>query len=242
MKSIAIIIILMLSTQTHAEAFAPPDRDQILMTLKPDHPRLMMDANTLARIKEQIARDTVAAKTYQRHRNKRQRWEFYRIRAEGHNTLVFNPENGPDQNPKAECPITTFNATPNRATAILDLTDVYADNATRAQRTFEVIDQNHVIITDDIEAKSPSELWWFMHTRASVKPDGQTARLTRRGKHLKAEILSPSNAVFTVLDATPLPTSPNPKQADNTGRRKLAIHFTDVTKLKIKVKLTPIRD
>ena len=28
----------------------------------------------------------------------------------------------------------------------MDLTDVYADNTTRAQRTFEVIDQNHVVI------------------------------------------------------------------------------------------------
>ena len=177
--------------------------------------------------------------TYQRHRNKRQRWEFYRIRAEGHNTLVFNPVNGPDQNPKAECPITTFNAAPNHATAVLDLADVYADDVTHAQRTFEIIDQNHVVITDDIEAKSPSELWWFMHTRASIKLDGQTALLTRRGKHLKAEILSPSDAIFTVLDATPLPTSPNPKQADNTGRRKLAIHFADVTTLQIKVKLMP---
>ena len=177
--------------------------------------------------------------TYQRHRNKRQRWEFYRIRAEGHNTLVFNPANGPDQNPKAECPITTFNDVPDHATAVLDLTDVYANDATHAQRTFEIIDQNHVVITDDIKAKSPSELWWFMHTRASIKLDGKTALLTRRGKHLKAEILSPSNAIFTVLDATPLPTSPNPKQADNTGRRKLAIHFTDVTNLQIKVKLTP---
>ncbi len=110
---------------------------------------------------------------------------------------------------------------------------------THAQRTFEIIDRNHVVITDDLEAKSPSELWWFMHTRASVKLSGQTALLTRRGKHLKAEILSPSDAVFTVLDATPLPTSPTPEQADNKGRRKLAIHFTDATNLKIKVKLTP---
>ncbi|MDE2954645.1 MAG: hypothetical protein OXR71_08985, partial [Gemmatimonadota bacterium] len=66
MKSIAAIIILMLSIQTHTEGFTPPDRDRILTTLKPDHPRLMIDANTIARIKEQIARDTVAAKIYRR--------------------------------------------------------------------------------------------------------------------------------------------------------------------------------
>ncbi len=180
--------------------------------------------------------------TYQRHRNKRQRWEFYRIRAEGHNTLVFNPSNAPDQNPKAECPITTFKSAPDHATTVLDLTDVYADDVTRAQRAFDVIDQNHVVITDDIAAKSPSELWWFMHTKASIKLDGQTAILTQQGEQLKAEILSPPEAAFTVLNAEPLPTSPNPKQLKNKGRRKLAIHFTDVTNLTIKVRLTPIRD
>ena len=56
----------MLSIQTPAEAFTPPDKDQILTTLKPGHPRLMMDANTIARIKKQIAQDTVAAKIYRR--------------------------------------------------------------------------------------------------------------------------------------------------------------------------------
>ncbi len=50
----------------HTEAFTPPERDRILTTLKPGHPRLMMDANTLARIKKQIAQDTVAAKIYRR--------------------------------------------------------------------------------------------------------------------------------------------------------------------------------
>ncbi|MDP6041994.1 MAG: heparinase II/III family protein, partial [Candidatus Latescibacteria bacterium] len=179
--------------------------------------------------------------TYQRHRNKRERWDFYRIRAEGHNTLVFNPAEGPDQNRKAECPITTFKSTPSRTTAVLDLTDVYIDHVTRAQRTFDMIDQNHVIITDDIDAQSPSELWWFMHTDADIQPDGQIATLTQNGKQLKAEILSPAQATFTVLDAKPLPSSPSPKQADNKNRRKLAIHLTDVTELKIKVKLTPIQ-
>ena len=30
--------------------------------------------------------------TYQRHTNKAGRWDFYRTRAEGHNTLVINPK------------------------------------------------------------------------------------------------------------------------------------------------------
>jgi hypothetical protein len=177
--------------------------------------------------------------TYQRHRNKRKRWEFYRIRAEGHNTLVFNPENGPDQNPKAKCPVTTFETTPNRGLAELDLTDVYADHVRHAKRTFEMVDRQHVLITDKIQTKSPSELYWFMHTEAEIAPNGSTATLTLNGKTLTAEILSPSNATFTVMDAQPLPTSPTPEQADNKNRRKLAIHLTDVTNLTLQVKFTP---
>lgn len=177
--------------------------------------------------------------TYQSHRNKRKRWEFYRIRAEGHNTLVFNPQNGPDQNPKAECPITTFTSTPQKGLAVLDLTDVYADYVTQAKRTFEMVNRDHVIITDEILAKSPSELYWFMHTEAEITPKGNKATLTQNGKKLTAEILSPAQAIFTVMDAKPLPTSPTPDQADNKDRRKLTIHVQNVEALTIKVKLTP---
>ncbi|MBT4139053.1 MAG: DUF4962 domain-containing protein [Candidatus Latescibacteria bacterium] len=178
--------------------------------------------------------------TYQRHRNKRKRWEFYRIRAEGHNTLVFNPQNGPDQNPKAKCSVTTFESTPNKGLAVLDLTDVYTDHVRQAKRTFEMVDRQHVVITDEIQTKSPSELYWFMHTNAEIAPNGATAILTQNGKQLTAEILSPSGATFTSMDAKPLPTSPVPKQADNKKRRKLTIHLRDVTNLTIQVKLTPL--
>lgn len=177
--------------------------------------------------------------TYQTHRNKRKRWEFYRIRAEGHNTLVFNPQNGPDQNPKAKCPITTFESTPQKGLAVLDLTEVYADYVTQAKRTFEMINRDHIIITDEVQAKSPSEIYWFMHTEAEITPNGNKAILTQNGKTLTAEILSPSQATFTVMDAKPLPTSPTPEQADNKNRRKLTIHLKDKTDLTIRVKLTP---
>ena len=38
------------------------------------------------------------------------RWDYYRLRAEGHNTLVINPDGRPDQDPKAETKITRFDA------------------------------------------------------------------------------------------------------------------------------------
>ena len=62
----------------------------------------------------------------------------------------------------------------------------------------------------------------------------QNAILTQKGKTLQVQILSPSGATFTERDAVPL-------QADNEDWQKLAIHLTDITDLKIQVKLIPIK-
>ena len=182
--------------------------------------------------------------TYQRHRNKEKRWAFYRIRAEGHNTLVLNPEGGPDQDPGAACAITKFESTRKRTTAVVDLTEAYATHASRVQRTFELIDRSYVTITDEIVADNPAEAWWFMHTQANVElsPDKTAATLHRGAKQLVVEIVSPPEAGFTVMAARPLPTSPDPDvQNKNEGRRKLAIWLPNVRTLKLTVKLTPMR-
>jgi hypothetical protein len=52
---------------------------------------------------------------------------------------------------------------------------------------------------------------------------------------LVAEILSPANACFQVLEAAPLPSSPHPeKQNENRGVRKLAIHL-NATEIRLAV-------
>ncbi len=64
----------------------------------------------------------------------RQRWNYYRLRAEGHNTLVINPGEGPDQDPAAKARIIRFESRPERAFAIADLTPAYAKNARKVWR------------------------------------------------------------------------------------------------------------
>ena len=63
-----------------------------------------------------------------------QRWTYYRLRAEGHNTIVVNPGRDPDQDPKAATRITKFESRPERAFAIADLTPAYARPARRVHR------------------------------------------------------------------------------------------------------------
>jgi len=180
--------------------------------------------------------------TYLRHQHKFGRWDFYRLRAEGHNTLVINPSKGADQITSKPAQITTFESTPKRVTAVIDLSRIYAANANRVSRTITMIDRKDVTVTDTIEAAKPVELWSFFHTQADVKldADAKGATLSQGGKQLRVELVEPKGATLQVLPAAPLPTSPNPDiQAKNEGVRKLAIHVKGAKTLKLTVKLTP---
>ncbi|MGA1196997.1 MAG: hypothetical protein ACO36I_10930, partial [Candidatus Latescibacterota bacterium] len=59
-------ILLMLGTSIHAAEFTPPHPNEILKTLKKDHPRLIIDSQTIPRIKTIIAQDSIAADIYRR--------------------------------------------------------------------------------------------------------------------------------------------------------------------------------
>ncbi|HTL56764.1 MAG TPA: heparinase II/III family protein [Candidatus Limnocylindrales bacterium] len=169
----------------------------------------------------------------------KQRWTYYRLRAEGHNTLVFNPGKDPDQDPAASASITRFGHDANPF-AIADLSAAYARDATKVQRGIAMPGRKRVLIQDEFDTRSPAEVWWFVHTTAEVKTDGRAAVLSLHGKNLTARILSPAGATFTVMDAKPLPACPNPSvQNTNAGVRKLAIRLENVTRERIAVVLEP---
>ena len=171
-----------------------------------------------------------------------QRWNYYRLRAEGQNTLVINPTGAPDQDPAARAQIIRFESRPERAFAIADLTPAYAKNARRVWRGIALLDRNKALVQDEIQADKPVDLWWFMHTRASVsiESDGRVANLQQVGAQLRAEILSPPGAKFQIMDAQPLPASPHPEgQAKNERVRKLAIHLTGISDARLAVLLVP---
>jgi len=179
------------------------------------------------------------------------RWTYYRLRAEGHNTLVLNPSKQPDQNPKASTKIIRFDSTPDRVFAIADLTPTYSDHAQKVHRGIAMINQRRAVLIQDeikIDSAEPVDLWWFAHTRATIQIDADNpsqAVLSSEGTNaqLVVRILEPVDAKFLSTEAHPLPTSPNPKgQNVNKGIRKLAIHLPDVTgEFRIVVLMTPFQ-
>lgn len=177
----------------------------------------------------------------------RQRWTYYRLRAEGHNTIVINPSQEPDQDPKAEAKIIRFVSQPDRAFAIADLTNAYAKHGAEKVMRGILLDRKgkQVIVQDEVSLKQAGEIWWFMHTPASVQvsADGKTAILQQGDAQLRAVLLSPEDARFTVMDARPLPTSPNPKgQNPNKGIRKLAVNLKGISSARLSIVLQPITE
>ena len=184
----------------------------------------------------------VEHETYMGHRHKNPRYAYYRVRAEGHNVPVLNPAQGPDQNPKAVAKIVKFESTPQQAVVVVDLAQAYQPHADRLLRTFTLEDRKRLVVTDELRAREPSELWWFLHTEARVDlaDGGRSATLSLHGKSLRIQLREPADAALEVMECRPLPSSPNPEpQADNRGRCKLALHLTGVKATRIEVLLLP---
>ncbi len=170
----------------------------------------------------------------------KQRWTYYRLRAEGHNTLVLNPGMGPDQASRAVAPITRFESRPERAFAITDLTTAYAPHAEKVRRGLAMLQRKAILVQDEVQSAKGADLWWFMHTAADIQIDGTKATLRLGNKTLTAQILAPTEARFTVMPAEPLPNTPHPeKQANNAKYRKLAIHLPAAKDTRVTVLLAP---
>lgn len=172
------------------------------------------------------------------------RWQYYRIRAEGHNTLILGSGPEPDQVVGAQAPIIKFHSTPDQARAVANLTAAYAPRARRLWRGVALINRRQVLVQDHLQAAAPVEVFWFMHTPAEVElsPSGRQALLRRGGARLQVDLLSPEGAKFSVQPARPLPLSPHPwGQNPNHGLRKLVVRLPPQPEVRLAVALTPLR-
>lgn len=162
----------------------------------------------------------------------KQRWSYYRLRTEGHNTLTID---GANQNLTGKAPVVAFLSSPERAFAVADLTAGYAPGVRRALRGVALLDRRRVLVQDEVQASEPVEVVWNFHTPAQVDVHGATATLTRGAATLQARILAPAGARFEVIAANPLP--PQRQQPDVSN---LTIRLPDKVKdVRLAVLLAP---
>lgn len=170
------------------------------------------------------------------------RWNYYRKRAEGQNTLIINPDMGPDQNVEGTGKIEEFVSQNNQAYSIVNMTNAYKQDAISVKRGIALVNKRRmVVLQDELDLKSLSKVYWFMHTKAhiDISEDQKTAKLTYLGKKLFVHIISPQQGKFFVMPATPLASSPHPyTQSKNEDIKKLAIYLDNTNKTKISVVFT----
>lgn len=173
-----------------------------------------------------------------------QRWDYYRMAAEGQNTLVINPYT-PHPTSLAATPAARFESNLASALSVADLSAQYPNDVTSWKRGVKIFDgRQQVIVQDEIRSSQPVEALWSMHTSASIQvaSDGRSATLTKNGKQLLARIVSQSaTATFVDTAAAPLPSSPHPAQQNaNTDVRKLAIAVSTKGNTTLAVQFTPL--
>lgn len=171
----------------------------------------------------------------------------YRNRAEGHNTLVINPDNRMyDQSLTGVGRIIRNEHNNASSIAVVNMTSAYTGYADSAVRGMKFInDRTSILIQDEVRGvarklNNENEIYWFMHTKADVTliDNNRVAVLDVNGNKMYATLLT--DGYFGVMDAAPLPTSPTADGQDpNNGCRKLFIHLTDVTDTDIAVCFTP---
>lgn len=171
-------------------------------------------------------------------------FDKYRNRAEGHNTLLFNPDDRDyDQNYDAYCYFQKYMTNDVSAYAITDMTEAYSDYVTSSRRGIKMTHgRTMVVVQDEIRSDKVNEhLYWFAHTPAdvTVSDNGKTAILDIEGNKMEARILS-DDGVFEVLPAQPFETSPKVSgQSLNEKYSKLSIHLKNVANADICVCFTP---
>ena len=170
------------------------------------------------------------------------RWKNYCKRAEGQNTLVINPGMTlDDQYAFADCDFDYFKETENGGECRVDMTDAYRMNGARdVSRTFSLYNkQTSLKITDEVKCVIPSDIYWFMHTKAAitVSDDGKTAILELNGKKMKATLHN--DGEFSVMFAESL-KGRYEYDADYSDIQKLTVHLENTATATICVTLEPI--
>ena len=135
------------------------------------------------------------------------RWLLYRARAESQNTIVINPDNSAGQLVDSTAWLTRFESDNKGGIAVLDMSENYAQNASKAIRGFFFTDdRTSLVVRDEISlSKDDSIIYWFMQTDADVEiaADGKSATLTQAGQQVTLEFVTSGTVGEATLSVGP---------------------------------------
>ena len=161
----------------------------------------------------------------------------YRYRAEGHNTVVINPDEGMDQVQRSICHVDRFSdGSEGDAYAISDMSAAYSGGKKMVRGMRMTADKKWLIVRDEMELDEGDVGYWFAHTRGNinVSEDGKSATIEMGGEKIYCAILGEGE--FTVMPAKHLfDGHVQETQRDNSDVTKLTVRFIGSTNLSVAI-------
>lgn len=151
-----------------------------------------------------------------------ERWKYFRLNNRSHNTLVLNDHL---QDPTATARIVRTEWSQPFGFAIVDLSRAYSRDAASVERGVAVVGASAIFVQDEIAWRRDSQdrlLRWQMITDAAITVSGADATLNKKGQCLRARILSPPGATFSVAESSR--SSPENR---NPGYRQLIVEHAE---------------
>jgi hypothetical protein len=135
----------------------------------------------------------------------RGRFYYYRVRTEGKNCMVFNPDARPEQDPMG---VATVARDANDAAGgyfVVNMTGAYSRDLTDYRRGIKLNRQlKSVTIQDEFTPRAATNAYWIMHSpctdNAVISPDRRTVTMVKNGKTAYLRVVSPANAQFSVVN------------------------------------------
>lgn len=128
-----------------------------------------------------------------------QRWTYFRNSNFSHNTLSIDHKL---QNSAGTGEIDRLDDRAAQPFVTMNMSTAYAGQSRFVYRTFRMLDDTRILVTDSVGLQSPSQsVQWSVITSADVECKGNTAVLRKDGKSFSLKIASPTNASFTIKAA-----------------------------------------
>ena len=167
----------------------------------------------------------------------------YRVRAEGHNCVVINPDQSGGM-VDSTCKVEQIESKEKGGFAVLNLTDAYSGAASYKRGYKMDNNRRSFTVRDEIMLVTPnSEVYWFMHipADAEIEYTDYGALLTQNGKQMKLEFTANApDYELGDMPAEPLDTSPVAEgAADNSAYKKIYAKMKATGNLTIQMRMTP---
>lgn len=174
------------------------------------------------------------------------RYTYYHTRGEANNTFIINPkQDKPDMYYQYFAEVSKYEAGVNTSYGVVNMTNTNPDYESAQRGIMLTGNRDVVVVQDEIKAKAPSEIYWFVNTDAeiTIAEDGKSALWEYDGDRMLVRITAgPADAKFGIMPCAPLPTSPDPDIQPDLPGHKMVIHMQNVTETTLTVEYVPLKE